>query len=53
MDYGMDMDLVLIHPVRAQVASLYVEIIDLTSKLRELNQRWRWSRSFSVRKSPH
>ena len=27
-------------------ASSYVEIIDLASKLRELNQKWRWSRSF-------
>ena len=31
----------------AQGASFYVERIDIASKLRELNQKWRWSRSFS------
>ena len=37
----------------AQVASFYVERIDLASKLRELNKKWRWSRQFSSKKSAH
>ena len=36
-----------------QGASFYVEKIKLDSKLRELYQKWRWSRTFSDRKSPH
>ena len=35
-----------------QGASFYVERIDLASKLSELNQKWRWSRSFSGKSPP-
>ena len=34
-----------------QCASLYVERIDLTSKLRKCKPKWRWSRPFSGKKS--
>ena len=37
----------------AQGASFYVEKIKLASKLRELYQKWSWSRPFSGKKSPH
>ena len=37
----------------AQGASFYAEKINLASKLRELNQKWSWSRPFSGKKSPH
>ena len=37
----------------AQGASFYVEKIKLASKLRELYQKWCWSRLFSNKKSPH
>ena len=33
--------------------AFYIERIDLSSKLRELNQKWRWSQPFSDKKSPH
>ena len=36
----------------AQGVTLYVEKINLASKLRELNQKWRWSRPFSGKISP-
>ena len=31
----------------------YVERIDLASKLRKILPKWRWSRPFSGKKSPH
>ena len=31
----------------AQSTSFYIERIELASKLRELNKKWRWSRPFS------
>ena len=36
-----------------QGASFWVERIKLASKLREFYQKWRWSRPFSSKKSPH